>query len=207
MHLNQRISVNFCLILLFILFVIFLFISCEDDSLDREKVVPSLFLPESNEIGGWERSYQTGHAVEAENEEQLSELLKSDDRQKLLKEILMSLDFKRGIKQVYEGKIKSATETIEIRIFDLKYAKQAQGYFYHKDIKPQKYDYLDNLGDEARISLISAENNVQIDFYYDKWYAWLYIRGRWSPSDAQNIAFIFSQKIFEKMLLYYPINS
>jgi hypothetical protein len=207
MQLYAKNLAKYTIIFLFGLLLILLSISCEDNSLNREKVVPSLFLPESNEIAGWERSYQIGHAVEAENEEQLGELLKSDDRQKLLKEILLSFDFKRGIKQVYEGKIKSATETIEIRIFDLKFAKQAQGYFYHKDIKPAKYDYLDNLGDEARITLISAESNVQIDFYYDKWYAWIYIRGRWSASDAQNIAFIFGEKIFQKMLEYYPVNS
>lgn len=194
--------IKFCIPLFFILITI----SCEDNPLDRNKVVPSMFLPESNDISGWERSYQAGHAVEAENAEQLTELLKGDDRQKLLHEILMSMDFNRGVKQVYEGKIKSATETLEIRIFDLKFAKQAQGYFYHKDIKPVKYDYLDNLGEEARITLISAESNVQIDFYYEKWYAWLYVRGRWSASDAQNIAYIFGQKIYEKMRLYYPEN-
>ena len=188
------------------LLIILAGLSCDDNPLDREKVVPSLFLPESDEIAGWERSLQTGHAVEAENAEQLAELLKSDDRQKVLQEVLLSFNFIRGIKQVYEGKIKSASETIEIRIFDLKLPKQAQGYFYHKDIKPSKYDYLDNLGNEARITLISAESNVQIDFYYEKWYAWLYIRGRWSASDAQNIAFIFGQKIYEKMRLYYPEN-
>lgn len=193
---------KFCIPLFFILITI----SCEDNPLDRNKVVPSMFLPESNDISGWERSYQAGHAVEAENAEQLTELLKGDDRQKLFHEILMSMDFNRGVKQVYEGKIKSATETLEIRIFDLKFAKQAQGYFYHKDIKPVKYDYLDNLGEEARITLISAESNVQIDFYYEKWYAWLYVRGRWSASDAQNIAYIFGQKIYEKMRLYYPEN-
>lgn len=192
--------------LYFLITLLFLSLSCDDNPLDRDKVVPSLFLPESDEITGWEKSLQTGHAVEAENAEQLTELLKGDDRQKLLKEILLTFDFNRGIKQVYEGKIKSATEMLEIRIFDLKLPKQAQGYFYHKDIKPSKYDYLDNLGDEARISLISAESNVQIDFYYEKWYAWLYIRGRWSPGDAQNIAFIFGQKIYQKMRLYYPEN-
>ncbi|MCI0513593.1 hypothetical protein L0128_10310 [candidate division KSB1 bacterium] len=192
--------------LLLILMLMLGGLSCKDNPTDlRARMIPSVFFPGDNVIAGWERSLAADHFIEAEDTNGLLEILKSEKQQKLIAETLIAYHYLRGAKQVYEGKIKGATETLELRIFDLEFPNQAQGYFYDKGVMPAAYDFLQTVGDEGRISISSAASNIVIDFYYDKWYTWIYISGRWSAYDAKNVALRFAEKVFDKMLELYPI--
>jgi len=184
-----------------------LLINCKDNPTENKaRLIPSFFLLESNEVEGWTRSLELGNFIEAENAEGLAEIFRNEPNQKQLTETFMAFHFVRGVKQIYDGRIGGATETLALRIFDMKMINHAQALFYDKVIKPPSFDFLDTIGDEGRISVSSSDNNISIDFYYDKWYVWIFIRGRWGAMEAKIIALKFAEKVSQKLRQYYPVN-
>lgn len=189
-----------CLFLLFSL----PFLACDEDPTEPELLVPAAFLPENNEINGWNRNYEVGNFLEAENTDGLVQLFAGESNQKQLAETFIAHYFVRGVKQVYEGKIKNAPEYLEIRIFDQETPTHAQNLFHDKTIKPANFSYLNEIGDEGRIAIATSEFVVTVDFYYEKWYCWFQINGRWGASEARQVALNFADLIYSKLLQYYP---
>jgi hypothetical protein len=180
---------------------------CEEDPTEPDQLVPAAFLPENNEISGWIRNFEVGNFIEAENTDGLVELFEGEANQKQLAETFIAHYFTRGVKQVYQGNIKGATEYLEIRLFDQETPTHAQELFHDKKIKPASFSYLDEIGDEGRIAITTSESIVTVDFYYEKWYGWFSISGRWGASEARQVALNFADLIYSKLLQYYPKNS
>lgn len=196
----SRIHSIFAGLLIFMTF----FLACEEDPVEPEQLLPAAFLPENNEIEGWTRNFEVGNFYEAENTDQLVQMLEGDPNQKQLAETLIKHYFLRGVKQVYEGRIKGAVEYLEVRIFDQQTPAHAQNFFHDKIIKPVNFDYVDKIGDEGRITITTSAFIVTVDFYYEKWYCWFSISGQWGALEAKLVALDFADLIYTKLLQYYP---
>lgn len=183
----------------FILAVIITIPGCKDNPTEsKEKLEPIDFLAGDHEIEGWTRSLAERDFIDVRNSENLSEIVGE------LYEIYVKYKFQKAVKQIYEGEVGGASETLELRIFDQTSLDNAQKLFHHKSIEPNILNYImwPNIGDEAR--LLSNGDTI-FDFYYDKFYVWISISNRWDSSEAKNIAIIFATTVYHKIKkLYQP---
>lgn len=194
---RHKILISICLVCIFS--------HCKDNPTEnKEYVVPSNFMPEGNSIDGWVPNLETGNWLEIESTVELEFFL---GEQSIQAATVIEHNFIRAAKQVYDGRIAGANETLEVRIFDFEFSNQSEGFYHNKAIIPSKYDFLDTqICETGRISITGSDNIITIDFYYDKWYAWISINGRWGAYEAKQIAIQFTAQIYENMLRLYPVD-
>ncbi|MBN1352635.1 hypothetical protein JXJ21_24825 [candidate division KSB1 bacterium] len=173
---------------------------CKDNPTEnKENLEPIDFLPVNYDIEGWTKSLAENDYIYATSSKQLEQIVGADY------DIYVKYKFQKGVKQIYEGKIGGADETLEVRIFDQLSMEYSQDLYHDKKIAPTTtYSILPNTGDEARIQRI-IESGTLIDFYYDKFYVWISISGRWGETEARAVARVFAIEISDKIRqLYNP---
>ena len=176
--------------------------SCDDPLSSKDKLLPIDFLPQDGDIPGWNRSLDSGSRIEAESAQALLILVNGDRK---LGNTAYDHYFVRAIKQIFDGRISSADEKLEVRIYDFETRDNAAGYYTDEDVVPTRYDILRPiLGDGSRISISTSEYRTVVELYYEKWYVYIFIKGTWGPSAARSIAIDFAEEITNNLERFYP---
>ncbi|MCK5739089.1 hypothetical protein KAH55_07905 [bacterium] len=189
-------------VLLLFLILIVVGSSCDDPMSSKDKLLPIDFLPQSGDIPGWNRSLDTGSRIEAESAQTLNALVDGD---KKIGNAAYAHSFVRALKQVFDGRISTADEKLEVRIYDFETRDNAAGYYTDEDVVPSGHDVLRPiLGDDSRINITTSQYLTVVELYYEKWYVYIYIKGTWGPGAARTTAINFAAEIAANLERHYP---
>jgi hypothetical protein len=151
--------------------ILAIFLACPKKNGDTPPKDAVDLLPADNEISGWTKS----SALQiAENATQLFDLIDGEGQ------IYVDDGFVKSAFQKYSGDISGATVELELRVFDMTDTANANKV-YHDVATGTETPWTDQApGQEARIDE-SGLFSYRLDFWDDKFYAWVTINDKTAP--------------------------